>query len=62
MKNMLMTQTPKYSDQQIVESILNNDQTIIQHFFFKECKPMFEYIAHAVFFKGKNLTGLLEKL
>ena len=59
---MLMTQTPKYSDQQIVEGILNNDQTIIQHFFFKECKPMFEYIAHAVFDDNVEHNELVNEL
>lgn len=59
---MLMTQTPKYSDQQIVDGILNNDQTIIQHFFFKECKPMFEYIAHAVFDDNVECNELVNEL
>ena len=57
-----MTQTPKYSDQQIVNGILNNDQTIIQHFFLKECKPLFEYIAHAIFDDNVERNELVNEL
>ena len=62
MKNMPMTQTPKYSDSQIVHGILHNDQTIIQHFFLKECKPIFEYIAHAIFDDNIERDELISEL
>lgn len=57
-----MTQTPKYSDYQIVNGILNNDQTITQHFFLKECKPMFEYIEHAIFDDNVERDELVSEL
>ena len=57
-----MTQTPKYSDQQIVNGILNNDQTIIQQFFLKECKPLVEYIAHAMFDDNVERNELVNEL
>lgn len=59
---MPMIQTPKYSDLQIVNGILNNDQTIIQHFFLKECKPIFEYIAHAIFDDNIERDELISEL
>lgn len=62
MKNMPMIQTPKYSDLQIVNGILNNDQTITQHFFLKECKPLFEYIAHAIFDDNVEHNELVSEL
>lgn len=39
----------EYSDRQIVDGILSNDRVIIEHFFFKKCSGMLDFILERVF-------------
>ena len=39
----------EYTDKEIVEAILANDDDMIEHFLFRECKPLFSYIIHSIF-------------
>ena len=39
----------EYTDEQIVNGIIHNDRLMIEHFFFRKCKPMFAYIIRSVF-------------
>ena len=57
-----MRQQPKYTDQQIIEGILANDERIIQHFFFRECKPLFAYIVRSVFDGRQEINELINEL
>lgn len=38
-----------FTDQQIVQGILNNDQQVIKYFFFDKCSSLFTYIVRSVF-------------
>lgn len=38
-----------FTDQQIVQGILNNDKQVIQYFFFEKCSSLFNYIVRSVF-------------
>ena len=57
-----MVENVKYSDQQIVVGILENDKKIIEYFFFDVCKPMFKYIAHAIFDDNVERNELVSEL
>lgn len=57
-----MKQQITYSDQQIVEGILANDEQMIQHFFFKQCKPLFTYIIHSIFDGNVERNELINEL
>lgn len=37
------------TEQQIIESLIARDELVTQHFFFKECRPLFTSIIHYVF-------------
>jgi len=37
------------TDKQTVSGILLNDEQVVLHFFFEECKPMFRYIIRKIF-------------
>lgn len=39
----------EYSDRQIVDGILSNDRVITEHFFYKKCSGMFDFILERVF-------------
>lgn len=41
-----------YTDNQIVKGILENDQGIIQYFFFEKCSSLFGYVINSIF-EGK---------
>lgn len=51
----------QYSDRDIVEGILSNNPTIIEHFFFRECKPLFVYIIRSVFDGGQEINELVNE-
>lgn len=57
MKNKL-----KYSDKEIVDGILHNDNIVIEHFFFRECKPLFAYIVRGVFDGRQEINELINEL
>ncbi|MBQ8360455.1 MAG: sigma-70 family RNA polymerase sigma factor [Bacteroidaceae bacterium] len=44
-----MKRTEEYTDEQIVNGILSDDRLMIEHFFYRKCKPMFAYIIQAIF-------------
>ena len=54
--------TKKYTDKEIIDGILRNDATIIEHFFFKECKPLFAYIVRSVFDGKQEINELINEL
>lgn len=58
-ETILMKKKPKYTDEEIVEGILRNDAVIIEHFFFRECKPLFAYIVKAVFDGNNEINELI---
>jgi RNA polymerase sigma factor (sigma-70 family) len=37
------------SDKELVDGMINNDDSIIQYFFFEKCTPMFRYVIQKVF-------------
>ena len=39
----------EYTDEQIINGIVNNDHSMIEYFFFKKCKSLFAYIIQSVF-------------
>jgi RNA polymerase sigma factor (sigma-70 family) len=41
--------TNVFSDRELIEGMINNDDGIIQYFFFEKCMPMFRYIIQKVF-------------
>lgn len=51
-----------YTDREIVDGILANDERIIQHFFFRECKPLFAYIIHSIFDGHVERNELINEL
>ena len=51
-----------YTDREIVDGILANDERIIQHFFFRECKPLFAYIVHSIFDGHVERNELINEL
>ena len=57
MKNKL-----KYTDKEIVDGILRNDSTIIEQFFFRDCKPLFVYIIRSVFDGNQEINELVNEL
>lgn len=57
-----MVKNVKYSDQQIVDGILMNDEKIIEYFFFDVCKPMFKYIVHTIFDDNVDREELISEL
>lgn len=52
----------EYSDRQIVDGILSNDRVIIEHFFFKKCSGMFDFILERVFDNEINKDELISEL
>jgi len=58
-ETILMKKKPKFTDEEIVEGILRNDAAIIEHFFFRECKPLFAYIVKAVFDGNNEINELI---
>lgn len=54
--------TKKYTDKEIIDGILRNDAMIIEHFFFKECKPLFAYIVRSVFDGKQEINELINEL
>lgn len=52
----------KYTDKQIVDGILQNDSAIIEHFFCRECKPLFAYIIRSVFDGNQEINELINEL
>jgi len=57
-----MKNQPKYTDKEIVDGILRNDSAIIEHFFFRECKPLFVYIIRSVFDGNQEINELVNEL
>lgn len=51
-----------YTDKEIIDGILANDERIIQHFFFRECKPLFAYIVRSVFDGRQEINELINEL
>ena len=43
------TEYEYFSDEQIVQGILANDQGVIQYFFFEKCSSLFGYIINSIF-------------
>lgn len=52
----------EYSDRQIVDGILSNDRVIIEHFFFKKCSGMFDFILDRVFDHEIDRDELISEL
>ena len=44
-----MKDVEQYTDEQIINGIVNNDHSMIEYFFFKKCKSLFAYIIQSVF-------------
>lgn len=44
-----MKDLEQYTDEQIINGIVNNDHSMIEYFFFKKCKSLFAYIIQSVF-------------
>lgn len=44
-----MKDLEQYTDEQIINGIVNNDHSMIEYFFFKKCKSIFAYIIQSVF-------------
>lgn len=57
-----MVENVKYSDRQVVDGILMNDEKIIEYFFFDVCKPMFKYIVHTIFDDNVDREELISEL
>lgn len=57
-----MVKNVKYSDRQVVDGILMNDEKIIEYFFFDVCKPMFKYIVHTIFDDNVDREELISEL
>ncbi len=57
-----MKNQPKYTDEEIVDGILRNDSAIIEHFFFRECKPLFAYIIRSIFDGNQEINELVNEL
>ena len=57
-----MKKQDTYTDREIIDGILANDERIIQHFFFRECKPLFAYIVRSVFDGRQEINELINEL
>ena len=44
-----MMELEQYTDEQIIDGLINNDHSMIEYFFFKKCKSLFAYIIQSVF-------------
>lgn len=51
-----------YTDREIVDGILANDDAMIEHFFFRECKPLLAYIIHGIFDGHVERNELINEL
>ncbi len=54
--------TSLLSDEELVHGILNNDETIISHFFFDRCTPLFLYIIRNIFDYRVDKNELINEL
>ena len=52
----------KFSDGELVEGIISNNNYIIQYFFFEQCKPMFHHIVHKIFDRQVERNELINEL
>lgn len=52
----------EYTDEQIVDGILHNDERIIGYFFNRKCRPIFAYIIRSVFDFQIDETTLVSEL
>ena len=44
-----MMELEQYTDEHIIDGLINNDHSMIEYFFFKKCKSLFAYIIQSVF-------------
>ena len=51
-----------FSDKELIEGMLTNNERIIRHFFFDACTPMFGYIVKSVFDYQANKDELINEL
>ncbi len=50
------------SDEELVDGMLNNDESIIRHFLFERCTPMFVYIIRNIFNYQADKDELINEL
>lgn len=50
------------NDQQIIEHLIAHDERITQQFFFKDCRPLFKSIIHAIFHDRLEYDELVNEL
>lgn len=50
------------TDQQIIEHLIAHDEWVTQQFFFKDCRPLFKSIIHAIFYDRLEYDELVNEL
>ena len=51
-----------FSDRELVEGMIANNETIIRYFFFEKCTSMFHYINHHVYDRQAEINELINEL
>ena len=45
-----------YTDEQLVNGLINNNKKIIEYFFCKKCSKLFTYIVYSIFMAVGHLS------